>query len=168
METSQNSKSICAFLDRNFLDWTGTNYVVKTQNGQFIATLESVIREDLTREIERKQIAINKSYRGTNNSTLQVLKSMPWPNPATINVAVQFKDQPYISMFTGFHIGEGLVVTAGHCVEDITQLYDYIVVFDFTSDYKSPRAVIPQEKVFEISRYVRGLFYYCIRTSDVI
>jgi hypothetical protein len=168
METSQNSKSICAFLERSMLDWTGTNYVLKTKYGQFITTLESRIREDLKRGIENKQVAINNTYKGTDNSTLQLLKSMSWPNPSTIKVAVQFKDQPSISMFTGFHIGDGLVVTAGHCVEDISQLYEYVVVFDFTSEYKSPGAKIPPEKVFQISRYARGLFSSCIRTSDVI
>jgi hypothetical protein len=80
----------------------------------------------------------------------EALAALPWPKGDGLKVNAQFKDQPCAGMGTGFSIGDGLVVTAGHCMD--LPFQNYYAVFGFTKNIAS--TFIPADKVFEINRRV--------------
>lgn len=76
-----------------------------------------------------------------------------WAKDAT-KVASKFNSQISPGYATGFSIGNGLVVTAGHCVSDPTDaLSNYYAVFGMTVEMVRS-GIFPASSVFEVKRYV--------------
>ena len=147
------SKSICALIPRDslFADSQGWRFTPQAFN----RTLESFLKEKLASEISEKQVDINTLCVQRSQQTLDDLRSKSWPTISSadqtknIEVVVKFKDQPAPAWGTGFSIGDGLVVTAGHCARphDLQQVY---AVFDFT--LQSLETGFSKNNVFEINR----------------
>ena len=47
---------------------------------------------------------------------------------------VRFLDQPALANCTGFLIAPDILVTAGHCIENLEDAQNYVWIFDYTSD----------------------------------
>ena len=92
----------------------------------------------------------------------QAQNGMPFPNPIPhITKGYKFNDCIIVANSTCFYIGNGLIVTAGHCVFEgagpaIKAIVPRMkVVFGLTNANCSNKA-IPKDKVFGIERYVNS------------
>lgn len=61
---------------------------------------------------------------------------------------VKFLDQPAVAQCTGFLIAPDILVTAGHCIQDMDTADDYYWVFDYTNNLKYN----PTENYFEVNQ----------------
>lgn len=68
---------------------------------------------------------------------------------------IRFLDQPRPGFCTGFLIAPDVIVTAGHCINDKTQLSEAAWVFDFTND--APYNPSTKEVTINSSNVYRGV-----------
>lgn len=80
---------------------------------------------------------------------------------------VKFLDQPTIANCTGFLIGPDILVTAGHCIDNINDAKNYVWVFDYTNEldfikstvYKGKKYIVVNPKnVYHVSEFIDGYF----------
>lgn len=70
---------------------------------------------------------------------------------------VKFLDQPALGTCTGFLIAPDILVTAGHCVDNLEDAQKYVWVFDYSEDKinfetESHSLYIPSSKVYEVEK----------------
>ncbi|WP_171946630.1 ankyrin repeat domain-containing protein [Flaviramulus basaltis] len=79
---------------------------------------------------------------------------------------VKFLDQPTIAVCTGFLIAPDILVTAGHCIDNIYQAENYVWVFDYTNEldfiqskvYNGKKYIVVDPKnVYEVSEVIASL-----------
>jgi len=74
---------------------------------------------------------------------------------ANFDPNVKFLDQPAIAQCTGFLIAPDILVTAGHCILDMTTANDYYWVFDYTNDLpynaKEKYVTVKRENIFSVT-----------------
>ncbi|KAB5532519.1 hypothetical protein GE09DRAFT_1144867 [Coniochaeta sp. 2T2.1] len=118
-------------------------------------TLDTAIRNQVALEIKEKKNSLVKTYPdayGVVDGRAE-LDKLRWPNTRDAKfteLIKQFKPPKCAAMGTGFHVGNNLVITAAHCVEDLGpfNLGEYRLVFNFTGDD------LPAVSVFSIRRIV--------------
>lgn len=81
---------------------------------------------------------------------------------------VKFLDQPTAASCTGFLIAPDILVTAGHCIEELEDASDYVWVFNYTNELKHNKyrgyVEIDPKDVYEVSE-VLGAYFQNLSTK---
>jgi V8-like Glu-specific endopeptidase len=86
-------------------------------------------------------------------------------NPTSLKESIEacegekFSQQPNAASCSGFLVGPNLLVTAGHCMEDITDCEDNLWVFDYKMKSETEaNLVFGKENVYKCKRIVSQVF----------